>query len=62
MARCSEHDIKTSLDEDYGKNCQYWGQVLERIVKVILFLGERGLAIRGHNETIGSPRWIPRSG
>ena len=54
MARRNEHGIETSLNEEYDKQCQYWQHVLERMVKVILFLGERGLALRGKDETIGS--------
>jgi len=34
---------------------QYWGDVLERVVAVIKFLGERGLAFRGENELLASP-------
>ena len=32
----------------------YWGSVLTRVVRVLKFICERGLAIRGHNEIIGS--------
>ncbi|XP_065673947.1 zinc finger MYM-type protein 1-like [Hydra vulgaris] len=32
----------------------YWSAILNRIVAVIHFLAERGLAFRGHNEVIGS--------
>lgn len=34
----------------------YWKEVLKRIVTVITFICERGLALRGENETIGSAR------
>lgn len=34
---------------------QYWREVLKRVVSVIKFLGERGLAFRGHDELLGSP-------
>ena len=34
----------------------YWHKVLERIVEVIRFISERGLAFRGDNETIGSEK------
>jgi hypothetical protein len=33
----------------------YWREVLKRIISVITFICERGLALRGDNETIGSP-------
>ena len=34
---------------------QYWREVLRRVVSVIKFLGERGLAFRGNDEMPGSP-------
>lgn len=34
----------------------YWKDVLQRVITVITFVCERGLALRGENETIGSPR------
>ena len=33
---------------------KYWREVLRRIIDVIVFLSERGLALRGHDEIIGS--------
>ena len=54
IAHRNNHDIDTSLNEAYDKQCQYWKHVLERIVKVILFLGERSLALRGKDERFGS--------
>src|SRR6218665_3824380 len=33
----------------------YWREVLKRIIGVITFICECGLALRGGNETIGSP-------
>lgn len=32
----------------------YWRQILKRLIDVLVFLAERGLAIRGANEIIGS--------
>ena len=40
--------------DQYDQQCQYWQQILGRVVKVNLFLRERGLALRGKDETIGS--------
>ena len=34
----------------------YWKQILHRVLDVILFLGERGLAFRGDNQLIGDSR------
>ena len=34
---------------------EYWRDVLRRVVAVIKFLGERGLAFRGNDELFGSP-------
>ena len=47
-------NIQTSIIDQNHQQYKYWQQVLERVVKVILFLGERGLALRGKDETIGS--------
>lgn len=33
---------------------QYWRDVLQRVVSIIKFLAERGLAFRGSNEVFGS--------
>ena len=33
---------------------KYWREVLQRIIDVIVFLSKRGLALRGHDEIIGS--------
>ena len=35
---------------------QYWRSVLKRVISVIHFIAERGLAFRGDNELVGSPR------
>ncbi|XP_013786836.1 zinc finger MYM-type protein 5-like [Limulus polyphemus] len=39
------------------KTCRFWFEVLKRIVAVVKFLPERGLAFRGDNEIIGSPNY-----
>lgn len=45
-----EHDMIRQLTEVEN----YWRQVLKRVVSVITFICERGLAFRGDNEAIGS--------
>ena len=42
------------LVQDVEKEKNYWRSVLTRVVHVLVFLCERGLAIRGKDETIGS--------
>ena len=48
--------IDVELDKQSEKGKDYWIRVLNRIVAVIRFLAERGLAFRGETEIIGSPR------
>ena len=45
-----EKNVRRQQDAE-GK---YWKEVLRRIVAVIKFLSERGLAFRGENEHFGS--------
>ncbi|KYM95568.1 Zinc finger MYM-type protein 1, partial [Cyphomyrmex costatus] len=49
-----EH-IDKSLTDQYEQEMRYWTQVLRRVVAVIRFLGERGLALRGSDEHFNSP-------
>lgn len=35
---------------------KYWQEVLKRLISVIIFISERGLAFRGENQNFGSPR------
>ena len=46
--------IDTDLDKQLKTDCNYWKNVLQRIVAVVKFLAERGLPFRGHDEIIGS--------
>jgi len=48
--------IDSSLIKQMEGARQYWREVLKRVVAVIKFLGERGLAFRGDNELLGSPQ------
>ena len=44
----------THLEIQYENEHSYWTKVLQRVVAVIKFLSQRGLAFRGHNEVYGS--------
>ena len=46
--------IDAGLVAQYKSESQYWISILERIVEVIRFLAERGLAFLGHDEKLGS--------
>lgn len=47
--------IDAALTKQLEDEKKYWGSLLERIINVIKFLCERGLAFRGTDETVGSP-------
>ena len=47
--------IDSRLTLQMDKVEQYWYNVLKRLVSVLKFACERGLALRGNDETIGSP-------
>lgn len=47
-------DQKLAIQE--AQQVQYWRKILRIIVSTIKFIAERGLAFRGDNEIIGSPR------
>ncbi|XP_065642154.1 uncharacterized protein LOC136073837 [Hydra vulgaris] len=46
--------VDSTIVEQYRQECAYAKSVLERVVSVIKFLAERGLAFRGHTEILGS--------
>ena len=46
--------VDCQLTKELKDEKEYWTQVLERIVAVISFIAERGLAFRGDEEIIGS--------
>lgn len=46
--------VDSKLTEEIEEEKAYWVKVLNRIVSVISFLAERGLAFRGDEEVIGS--------
>ena len=47
--------IDTALARQVEQEHQYWTSVLKRVISVMKFIAERGLAFRGSNELIGSP-------
>ncbi|XP_042228056.1 zinc finger MYM-type protein 1-like [Homarus americanus] len=47
--------IEAELEKVKQEAYRYWFKVLKRIVAVVRFLSERGLAFRGDNEVVGSP-------
>ena len=47
--------VDKRLIQQYESECQYWRSILTRIVSVLRFITERGLALRGSDQTIGSP-------
>lgn len=47
--------INQELSHQAEKIAKYWREVLKRLVSIIMFISERGLAFRGENETLGSP-------
>ena len=46
--------IESSFINVKASEMDYWRQILNRIISAIKYLGSRGLAFRGKNETIGS--------
>ena len=47
--------VSEHMDSQMTREISYWKKVLRRVVAVIKFLVERGLPLRGDNETLGSP-------
>ncbi|XP_056468103.1 zinc finger MYM-type protein 1-like [Gadus chalcogrammus] len=54
LARTQVCGIDAGLQDQLKDEANYWKEVLRRVVAVIKFLSERGLAFRGENETLGS--------
>lgn len=48
--------IDMELTQQVERQAQYWRLVLKRVINVIKFIAEHGLAFRGDNELVGSPR------
>jgi len=47
--------VDTELANAVLREEEYWRQVLKRVVYVVQFISERGLAFRGDDEILGSP-------
>lgn len=47
--------VDSNLIQQYETECEYWQAVLKRCVDTLKLLCERGLALRGKDEVIGSP-------
>ncbi|XP_004211470.2 zinc finger MYM-type protein 1-like [Hydra vulgaris] len=48
--------INFLLNDNIKTEVERWRQILRRVLDVILFLGERGLAFRGDSHLIGDPK------
>ena len=46
---------KVQLNRSIENEAAIWKALLHRILQVVLFLGERGLAFRGDSQRIGDP-------
>lgn len=53
--KTNKHTIDKELEEQTKKEITHFYQVLQRVVAVLKFLCQRGLALRGHEEKWGSP-------
>ena len=51
-SRCIEDSLSAQIEAEESK----WYKILQRLIDIILFLGERGLAFRGSTYLIGSPQ------
>ncbi|XP_047132593.1 zinc finger MYM-type protein 1-like [Hydra vulgaris] len=47
--------IDSKFAHEMDRHEHYWRSLLKRLISVFKFVCERGLALRGDNETIGSP-------
>ena len=52
--RASGQDVHSELDESLTQEKRYWMEVLQRVVVIVRKLSERGLALRGSDELLGS--------
>ncbi|CAG5993067.1 unnamed protein product [Menidia menidia] len=55
LNRAKSATVDADLFKQFQAESSYWRQVLQRVVAVIKFVAERGLAFRGKNESLGSP-------
>ena len=47
--------VDLALQNEVEERIMYWEKVLHRLISVIRVLSERGLALRGDNQKVGSP-------
>ena len=47
--------IESELAHEMDRHEHYWRSLVKRLISVLKFVCERGLALRGDNEAIGSP-------
>ena len=45
--------VDSELKKQFNEECQYWTQVLQRVVTVVKYLAERGLPFRGDSHRFG---------
>src|SRR6218665_862246 len=45
-------NIESQMDKEIDTRKKYWKDLLKRILALVLFLGERGLAFRGSSDKI----------
>uniref|UniRef100_A0A8P4KM64 Zinc finger MYM-type protein 1 n=1 Tax=Dicentrarchus labrax TaxID=13489 RepID=A0A8P4KM64_DICLA len=45
--------VDSELKKQFNEECEYWTQVLQRVVAAVKFLAERGLAFRGDSHRFG---------
>ena len=45
--------VDSELKKQFTEECEYWRQVLQRVVSVVRYLAEQGLAFRGDSQTFG---------
>ncbi|XP_036342156.1 zinc finger MYM-type protein 5-like [Rhagoletis pomonella] len=50
----TDSSIEKTFENSLVNDMTYWRKVLSRVVEVIKFLSSRGLALRGHDEILGS--------
>ncbi|XDV19134.1 hypothetical protein PO909_024682, partial [Leuciscus waleckii] len=54
VTRCADGGcIDSELKKQFDNECEYWTEVLKRVVAVVKFLAERGLPLREHSEVFG---------
>lgn len=55
LARQVNSGIDSNVHRQIDKEKEYLRQILQRVIGVVKFLGERGLPLRGHDEKLNTP-------